>query len=426
MGQLLANGRFGGLGRSTALRVAAGIACFDVIAQDVSKTPLNLYRETEQGPERVLPSEHPVARLLKRGPNEWMGTKEWLRLTAFHLSLYQEATTLIRRRERGDVGELYAHIPERCRVEVNTSERRYFYRVTKASNHDDVQLHWAPNLISAEDVLHFRGRTLDGLVALPSTHLGREVYETLKSMRKFVSDMFERGGMDILALTFPHGLSDEQFKRIEKGVDQAARTSREQGKPLILEGEGGENPEVKSLTMASADQGLDKTFVSTLHEACRLLRVPPHKIFALDDVKYDNIEPMDRHYVNDTLSLYFDTIEEVANRRLLTADTDADLFCAFDRDAAYSIDPAKKAKMHREELERAAITVDEYRSKRGWRKLGGAAGSARLVMGAAVMIDENNEIIMQSRGDPAEEAMKNGSQEADEEKQNSPDLRLVG
>lgn len=423
LGSFFAAGRYGGLSRAQSLRVAAGLSCYDVISQDVSRTPLHLCRMTESGPEKLKASEHEIAKLLKFGVNEWMGFKEWLRITAFHLPIYQEATSLLRRNGRNSVMEIYLTNPERCRVEINTTAKRYFYRVIKGNQHEMVQLDWAPDMMPARNVLHLRGRSLDGLVALPSSVLGREVYETLTHMRKFVSDIFARGGIDVFAIGFPDTLTDKQFGRLQNGLRTATKKSKDDAEPLILEGAAGERPEVKSLTMTSADDNFVKTNETIVKEACRLLRVPPHKIFALESVKYDNISEMDRIYVTDTLGFYFDTIEEGMNRRLVDQEADPDLFFAFERDAAYAIDPEKKNKIWRERLESGACTYDEFRSATGQKLWGGKAGGARLIKGAAMLVDTKNEVLVRSgKGDAAENSVPDDSEDG---KKKSPNLQVV-
>jgi hypothetical protein len=149
--------------------------------------------------------------------------------------------------------------------------------------------------------------------------------------------------------------------------------------------------------------------------------VPPHKAYVFDSVKYDNLDSIERLYVDDSLVPIFDAICEALGPVLLTEDEQAQYFIAFDKEAAYASDPEKRQKVVESRWKNGMIEYDEMREAIGYNAAGGGIGRQRMFSGNFVVVDEKGEVVMRAGGNaPGDE--KSGDEPKDEK---AKGLRLV-
>ena len=132
------------------------------------------------------------------------------------------------------------------------------------------------------------------------------------------------------------------------------------------------------------------------------------EIGAVDNVKYDNYEPMERAYIAGTLQPRWIELEERLNRGLLSPEERLDYFLDFDRSAVELADVQKQQERIFGLIDRGAITLDEARMKLGWNPLPNKAGEVRVVPGNATMVDENNEVVFRAGGNAPDGATSEG------------------
>jgi HK97 family phage portal protein len=243
-------------------------------------------------------------------------------------------------------------------------------------------------------------------------------------MQKFQSDLFSNGGMPILALTFPDGLTDEQWQRLNKDLQAQAKKAREKGVPFILEGQGisGQSPKVEKMSQTAADAEFLKANNAVFTDVCRYYGVPPHKVYLFDGVKYDNVTPYERAYVTDSLVPIFDAITEALHPVLLTEDEQDEYFIMFDKDQAYAADPEQRQKVINDQWKTGLITKNQALDELGFNTIGDA-GEVYLFSGNFVMTDTNNEVILKAGGNaPGEEDTEKTD---DKDKAKAPVLSLV-
>ena len=157
----MSSGRSGGPATlEEALEVNAVFAAARVIAEGVAQMPIRLIEETAAGTEirtRVA-WDHWANRLLSRKPNSWQTAHEFIEGMTFAAVLGIGALA-IKVRVGKEVRELLPVPPAAWRVE-QSSDYGVRYVVTFA---DGTVQHFAQ-----DDVLFFRGPSLDGITAIPA------------------------------------------------------------------------------------------------------------------------------------------------------------------------------------------------------------------------------------------------------------------
>ena len=394
--------------KSAMFKLAVAAACLDVIAQDVSKTPLNLRRITENGSEIVKPKSHASANFLKNGPNTFIGAKEFLRVMAYQLAVNSEYLIVARRNNAGELIE-YAGVPCTNIVEtsVNTKARKWYYQVQANTQHEKALFGWAEGKQVHTDVGHIKRRSMNGLDVMSTASLSSGALKLMTEMSNFQSGSYSNGGIPTVAFTFPDGLTDLQFERLQKGIDKSLKKAVRDGTPLILEGADGIVPKVERLSESTGDKEFVKANMAAGMDIIRYFRVPPHKVYLMESIKYDNMDSAERVYVDDTLCSYFSDIQEAMDRALLTADERNEYFHAFDVEQAYALDPKEKHEIIQKRWTSGMITEDEMRQKIGMNTYGGSRGKNRTFSGNLIVVDENNEVLIRSGGNkPGEDGKK--------------------
>lgn len=399
--------------RQAMLRLAISLKCIDVLSRDVAKTPAYLYRRKKGGAEIVDPTEHPVAQILAGRTSRYYGVKEFLRIATAHLVTASQYYVAARRRRTNEILEVQGIPHTDVTVRVDPDRRRYVYDVTANGQHAQAQYGWAEGGLLDDQMAHIRLRSMNGLDPIATSAVAKGAFDLISNMQKFQSDIFQNGGMPILALTFPDGLTDEQWERLNKDLQAQAKKSREKGVPFILEGQGtsGQSPKVEKMSLTAVDTEFLKANNAALTDVCRYYGVPPHKVYLFEGVKYDNVTPYERAYVTDSLVPIFDAITEALHPVLLTEDEQATYFIGFDKDQAYAADPEQRQKVIEGQWKNGLITKNQALEELGFNTLG-ADGDVYMFSGNFVLTDTKNEVLLKAGGNaPGEDGEEKGSGE---------------
>lgn len=355
-------------GFSTALRTVAFVACIDVIAQDIAKVPMRLYRRDPSGGRRLVqPNAHPLARLLALDPNDYFSWSELLHMHVFHVGLYQNGYFV--KRERRD-GELLALLPVMSsRVKMHVTKRRQgaaaraVYQIARGTNYEDMVLAGLPDRLSARQVIHTRLRLFDGMTGLSNLSVGAGSMDLSSAVNGFMTNLYERDGQVRGVFESEGTVTDVAFNRLREQLDRQLRALARGEKPLITEG----GLKFRQISLDAQDADVIKARQASIEEMCRLTRVPPHKIMHLAAVKYENLDGIERTYTRDTLLPIAQRIEVGLERSLLSEEERLNgYFLELDRQQMMFADPEAQQKLLEMDLRHGAITVNEYRERRGY------------------------------------------------------------
>lgn len=414
--------------RQAMLRLAVSLKCIDVLSRDVARTPVYLYRRRKGGAEIVEPSEHPVAKILDSRTSRYYGIKEFLRITTCYLATTSQYYVAARRAQDNKLLEIQGIPHTDVTIRVDTGRRRYVYDVSPNGLHAEAQYGWARGGLLDDHIAHIRLRSFNGYDSIATSNVARAAFDLLNHMHKFQTDIFNNGGMPILGITFPEGLTDEQWERLNKDLTAQAKHSREKGKPFILEGANGESPKVEKMSLTAVDTEFLKANTAAMMDICRFYGVPPHKAYVFDSVKYDNLDSMERLYVDDSLVPIFDAVCEATEPVLLTEAEQEKFFIGFDKEAAYASDPFQRQKVIESRWKNGMLEYDEMREAIGYNAAGGEIGRQRMFSGNFVVVDKNGEVVMKAGGNaPGEEEVSALDDDEKKPKKEGEDkiLRLV-
>ena len=298
----------------SALRYAAFFACLKVLAEDVGKLPIKLYKERpDRG--RDVAKNHKVHRLISRRPNDFMTASEFWEMCVAHVVLrgnfYAYKVML-----GSEVVELLPLNPASVKPKLR-DDWSLWYDVTFANGSRDV--------LPASQIFHVRGLTLDGVRGLSALEYARETLGLGIAAERHGAKLFVNGANPGGALETEQTLTDEVFERVKTSWNEKHTGLDNSHKVAILEG----GLKWTSVTMTNTDAQWLENRKHTDNQLCGLLRVPPHKIAILERSTNNNIEHQSLDYVNDGLMPHLNRIENRIRISLLNERDEEDHFAKF-------------------------------------------------------------------------------------------------
>lgn len=405
-------------GVQMALRQAAFLLCCDVIAQDLAKSTLRLRERLPNGTSRVvMPEKHQVAALLALEPNRRHTWPEFVEMLALWDCFTMNAYAGVLRNNVGDALELIPFQSHRVREMV--SGRDVFYDVTASTMQEQALLGAASMRFPERDMIHVRGRMIDGMDGYSTLAAGKDVLATGKSIDDFRNSLFSEEGQlrGVFRKKDASPLDEPAFQRLRQQLRELMLRFKRGVTPVVLEGD----MEFQAIASKPQEMELTKQFSAQIEQVCRLLRVPPYKVFHMDGQKYDNLDTAEKMYVGDTLIPRAERFEHRYAKVLLTGRDRLRFFIEHDREEMTLRDSQRETERIKTLLERGAIEIDEARAMQGFNPLENGQGQVRLVPVNMSVVDRKGKVVIQASAN----ADKAGDETKTEPKKDAELLRLV-
>lgn len=286
----------------TALEVATVLCCLRVYGDGVGQVPLKVFLAS--GNSRQPATDHPLYNVLARRPNSWQTSFEWRETVMFHAVLCGNHYSFINR-VRGNVAELIPFEPHQ--VEVKRKDYALTYTVTAENG--------SKQEFPAESILHIRGPSWNSWMGLEAVKLAREAIGLSLAIEDQQAGFYGRGAQTSGTLSVDGKLTDDQYKKLKKWLDENHVGARNSGVPMILDNGA------KWLQMAMS--GVDAQTVEQrrfqIEEICRHLRVMPIMAMSTDKAAtYASAEQMFLAHVVHTLSPWYTRLEQAFEVNLLS------------------------------------------------------------------------------------------------------------
>lgn len=353
-------GLFGGAGSSTgvpvtplsALQSASVYACVKRKAEDIAKMPLIVERDHGGGDWR-RDIDHPFNNVLAK-PNKWMTPFEFWRYIASGIDLRGNSIAVIKRGWDGSPEELIPLNWDRVSVLLSPSGI-LFYNVSHP------QVGWGVTF-HQDDVLHFRGLTLDGgYLGITPVAAAQDVIGLSIATQQHGAVLFRQGAQVAGLIKHPAKLSSQAAERLRQswqdvygGVQNAAKTA-------VLE----EGASFEKLTMTNEDSQFLETRQFQVIEVCRMFGVPPHKIYDLSKASFTSLEQQEQAYVNDTLDTLATNLQDGTNQKVFFEDERGRFRIRFDFGGLLRGDQKARSEFYGSALNNGWLSVNDVRRREG-------------------------------------------------------------
>jgi HK97 family phage portal protein len=233
-----------------------------------------------------------------------MTAYEWREVTVTHLNLRGNAYTRIQRDGQGQVAALWPMHPDHVEVVRHEITGGLAYKYTPVTG---------GGTYKAEDVLHFKGLSPNGLKGYDPLTLERETYGHYIAAQRYGAETLANDSTPPGVLSHPGELGKEARSRVGESW-QAAHGAGQRGSIAILE---------EGMTFIPTNITLENAqFIETLKlkrsDIAGIFRVPPHMIGDLDKATFSNIEHQDLSFSKHTLVPWCERMEQVMDEGLLT------------------------------------------------------------------------------------------------------------
>ncbi len=340
-----------------AARHAVAQSCIRLISETVASVPLKLRRYSDAGGSTSA-SDHPLYAVLQDAFHDGMTAfagREWL---IAGLLVHGNAYAVIERNGRGQVNALRPLPAGTVGVEM-VGRSRPRYRVHDRDGGVTVYL--------AEEVLHLRMRTKDGIMGLSPIAEARETFGLALTQRDQATAQAAKGFSAAGAFVFPDRISPDNAKSLKTKFETNFLGVANTNKVMILD--GGAKYERFGTTGRDAEF-LDSRKLSNL-DVCRIFGVPPSAVGITDDATYSNIGEESRALVVRCLAPLAKRIEQQMNATLLTAESRKTLFIEHDLAGLLRGDMTARFEAYRVGREGEWLSANDVRELENMPKIDG-------------------------------------------------------
>ena len=330
------------------------LACVNVISTAVASLPAWIYRKIEHG--RSADATHPIAKLIKRGPNDkqtWPDFIEWL-----------VASTLLRGNglaeivtdRRGSVDALRPISWDHVTVSL-LPNRRLAYDINETFGGRSTRR----RLLEGE-VLHLKDRSDDGIIGRSRLSRTPKVIQNGIALQEFSKSLYENGLYPSGILSFDHHLSPENAERVRASVENDFLGPTKGAKVMILDGDISWNQ--VSVTPEDAELLASRRF--STEELARLFQVPPPLVGIWDNSTFTNSETAGRWFGQHTLAPWIRKVEAEFLRSVFSEDDGGLYELEIDLSGFLRGDYQARWGAHKIAVEANILDTDEIREVEGW------------------------------------------------------------
>ncbi len=336
----------------TAMRVSTVYRCVSIIAEGIASVPLGVYRDDGSSSERAR--DHRVDQLLSRRPNAWQSPYEFRRLLTSHLMLTGNGYARVIRATDGRPTDLVPLNPDRVEVEQR-DDFSLAYRYRNGAN--------GVSPMKAEDVLHLRGMSVDGVTGLSVVSQAREAIGVSLVTEEHAARTFRNGARPSGAVSSEGALSDQAFARLRADLQERYEGVENAGRVILLE----EGLKFSPITMSSTDAQFIETRRYTREDIAQMFGVPP---FLLGDTTKatawgSGLEQIMLGFNRFTLGPWLTLWEQAVNRDVIGL-ADRAVEARFDDRALLRGDIATRTAFNTAMLQWGVVSPNEVRRDEGF------------------------------------------------------------
>ena len=304
----------------TAMQTTAVYACVRILSETLAALPLQLYRYTPGGKERVY--DHPLYHLLHDEPNPEMTSFIFRETLMSHLLIWGNAYAQIIRDRLGRVQGLYPLRPDKMTVCRDESGQIY-YIYTKTSDENPAIKPYGQVPLRKDEVLHIPGLGFDGLVGYSPIAMARNAVGMTMACEEYGASFFANGASPSGVLEHPGVLKDPA--KVRDSWNAVYQGSANAHKVAVLE----EGMKYQQIGIPPEEAQFLETRKFQLNEIARLYRIPPHMIGDLEKSSFNNIEQQSMEFVKYTLDPWVIRWEQAMQKALFLPEEKKQYFLKF-------------------------------------------------------------------------------------------------
>lgn len=303
-----------------AENLGAVYASVQIISETIAMLPLMVYRKEGDG-VRIVSANHPVANLFSRQPNTLQTPPEFLETMTAHCLLRGNSFAEIIFDNRGAPAELIPLHPDHVSVMRIPGTRRVIY------DYSDPITGGTRRLL-AEEVLHLRDRSDDGIIGKSRLARARESFGTAIAIERHAANTFKNGVRLSGVLSHPAEIGDDAAARLRHSFEDVHKGSGNANKIAVLE----EGVKWQATSVAPEDAELLASRRFGVETIARIYRLPPPVLGALENGSYSNVTELGRWFLTHTIQPWLVRWEKLIEQSLFSDNARRNYEVEFDTD----------------------------------------------------------------------------------------------
>jgi len=362
-----------------ALGVPSVWAAVNFLSGTMAGLPLNLYKRTKDGRERV---RNGLATILHDAVNDGMSSFDWRKYTFDQIFTGGRGFTYIERNASGSVVNLFPLNPENMEVERDGLRKTYIYKS------DGKTTVYAENEIID---LPFMLRS-DGLKHRSPIMSNKDAIGLAISATEYGSRFFQNGGVPPFVVTggFQSGGS---MNRASDDLDAAVKKAAKDARQALVLPSG---LEVKPIGADPEKSQLVELQRFVIEQIARVYSLPPVFLQDLTHGTFSNTEQQDLHLTKHTIRRWIEAFEQEINLKLFGRVSNR-LFAEFNLDGLLRGDFATRMGGYATGIQNGVLKPNEARRKENLPD--DPAGDMLMIQGATVPIAKQMSLDLEGNQD---------------------------
>ena len=337
---------------SNSLKQATVFGCLRILSDTVSKLPIKLYKK-DKGVKRQ--TNHYLEPLLKLRPNPYMSASDFWKCVELQINIYGNSYVAIDFNSNGKIKGLYPLDSSNMKIYVDdvgllSSDNKIWYIYTDNLGHR--------HKFMSDEILHFKGLTLNGRAGLSVIDELKHLIENGKSSEKYINNFF-KNGLQVKGLVQYVGDLNPQaeetfrteFERMSSGLKNAHRIAM---LPIGYQFQ----PIGQKLVDA---QFLENTQL-TIRQIASVFGVKMHQLNDLDRATHSNITEQQREFYIDTLQSILTMYEqELVYKLFLNSEILDGFYLKFNVDSILRADIKTRYESYTNAIQNGFKTINDVR-----------------------------------------------------------------
>lgn len=330
------------------------------ISDAVAMTPLPVYSFDINQRGRDKARQHPVHRILNVKANQDHTAYTYKHIMVAHLLGWGNSFSEIERDARGNVVALNPMYPDDVKIEGRAQDGQLVYSWTNGNQQKF--------LMKAENVLHIKGVTFDGVVGVSPIMQLRQLVGRSASRDEYQTRFYANGACLGGVITIPDGLTDEQLERHRKSFEQLYKGPANSGKILLLEG----TQQYNQLGVNPRDAEFIQSSKLDAGKIAAVFGVPAQMLNEMESTgSRASSEQLFKEWLMLGLNTVFCNIESQINVSLFTPAEQITMYAEFNRESLIQSDFAAMIEGMSKEILNSMLTPNEVREKLNMNPLPG-------------------------------------------------------
>jgi len=290
----------------TSLKVAVVLRCVDLVAKTMASLGCHLLKDSTHGKEKA--TNHNLYKILRMLPNQRTTAYDFWHMYITNLMLSWGAFAKIVRDRNGFIIGLENISTSWVTQTWNSISSEFYidisYPTGKVERLYEGQYMYTPGFRFRND------REPENILTIASDVLGLTM-----SLNNYAKDFFENGSNMGGFIEYPQSINAEAFSRFRDEWSKAYSGVMNQHKWALLEG----GFKLTKMESNPTDAQALESRKMQIEEVCRIWGVPPHKVFLLDRMTFNNVEQINIEYVQECLNPMAERLEQTIYKDLLTS-----------------------------------------------------------------------------------------------------------